>query len=61
MRATNLQYRCPKEETPAPYFYTVYKIRIKKCILEPERWQEPRVSVKALSSLGANILKGITL
>ena len=23
MRATNLQYRCPKEETPSPYFFTV--------------------------------------
>jgi hypothetical protein len=23
MRATNLQYRCPKEETPAPYYFNV--------------------------------------
>ena len=23
MRATNLMYRCPKEQTPDPYFYMV--------------------------------------
>lgn len=28
MRATNLQYRCPKEETPSPYFFTVKIINI---------------------------------
>ena len=26
MRATNLMYRCPKEQTPDPYYITVLKI-----------------------------------
>ena len=25
MRATNLMFRCPKEQTPDPYSYTVIK------------------------------------